>query len=349
MSHRISLAAVLLAVALVSPASSQPAPASPPAGASTAQPSMPGPSMPSGRLRETEAQYPPWQRGENNSAVDRGLEFTVAPVDVLSDFHGSIDHPDLVLYVSGNYFFAVRGVVDAFGEANPRYRGNVYYETLPPGLLIKQMEAGGKVTSGNMTWTAKPDVFMAELLASNELMRQGKLAGPVVAFATNDLTIMVPAGNPAHITGLADLGRAGLALAMPNPAFEGVARQIRASLVKVGGEALAEAVYGSKVKNGETILTRIHHRQTPLLLMQGLAETGVTWRSEAIFQEQVGNPIGHVDIPAEHNTLAVYSAALVPDAPHPEAARAWLEFIKSDAAFEVFRRYGFKRYDAKPQ
>jgi molybdate transport system substrate-binding protein len=349
MSHRISLATVLLAVALACPASAQPAPGTQPPSASAAQPSMPGPSTPSGRLRAMEAQYPPWQRGENNPTVDRGLEFTVPPADVLSDFHGSIDHPDLVLYVSGNYFFAVRGVVDAFGEAYPRYRGNVYYETLPPGLLIKQMDAGGKVTSGNMTWTAKPDVFMAELLASNELVRQGKLAGPVVAFATNDLTIMVPKGNPAHVTGLADLGRAGLALAMPNPAFEGVARQIRASLVKAGGEALAEAVYGIKVQSGETILTRIHHRQTPLFLMQGLAETGVTWRSEAIFQEKIGNPIGHVDIPAEQNTLAVYSAALVPDAPHLEAARAWLEFIKSDAAFRVFEQYGFRRYEAKPQ
>jgi ABC-type molybdate transport system substrate-binding protein len=344
MLYRITSASVLLAVALASSASAQPAPGASPPAASAAQPSMPGPSTPSGRLRQIEAQYPPWQRGENNSAVDRGLEFTVAPVDVLSDFHGSIDHPDLVLYVSGNYFFAVRGVVDAFEASHPRYRGNIYYETLPPGLLIKQLEAGGKVTSGNMTWTAKPDVFMAELSASNDLVRQGKLAGPVVAFATNDLTIMVPAGNPAHITGLADLGRAGLALAMPNPAFEGVARQIRASLVKAGGEALAEVVYGAKVRNGETILTRIHHRQTPLFLMQGLAQAGATWRSEAIFQEKIGNPISHVDIPAEQNTLAVYSAALVPDAPHPEAARAWLDFIKSDAAFAVFEKYGFKRY-----
>jgi len=345
MSHRFSLVPVLVAVTLASPASAQPAPgASPPPGASSAQAATPGPATPSGRLRATEAQYPPWQRGENNDAIDRGLEFTVAPVDVLSDFHGSIDHPDLVLYVSGNYFFAVRGVVDAFGEAYPRYRGNVYYETLPPGLLLKQMDAGGKVTSGNMTWTAKPDVFMAELAASNELVRRGKLVGPAVAFATNDLTIMVPAGNPAQIGGLADLGRSGLALAMPNPQFEGVATQIRASLVKAGGEALAEAVYGAKVRSGDTILTRIHHRQTPLLLMQGMAQTGVTWRSEAIFQEQIGNPIAHVDIPPEQNTVAVYSAALVPEATHPEAAQAWLDFIRSDAAFEVFRQYGFKRY-----
>ena len=334
MPRWIVLTPFLLAAALASPASSQPAP---------------GSSTPSGRLRAMEALYPPWQHGANNDAADRGFEFTVAPVDVLADFHGSIDHPDLVLYVSGNYFFAVRGVVDAFGDAYPRYRGHVYYETLPPGLLLKQMDAGGTVTSGNMTWTAKPDVFMAELTASNELVRRGKLAAPAVAFATNDLTIMVPAGNPARVAGLADLGRAGLVLAMPNPQFEGVATQIRASLVKAGGEALAEAIYDAKVKSGETILTRIHHRQTPLFLMQHLVEAGVTWKSEAIFQEEVGNPIGHVDIPVADNTLAVYSAAMVPDAPHAEAAHAWLDFIRSDVAFKVFERYGFKRYDAKPQ
>ena len=117
------------------------------------------------------------------------------PVDVLADFHGSLDNPELVLYASGNYFFAMAPLVRAFGEAFPQYRGHVYYETLPPGLLLKQMDAGGTVTSGNMTWTVKPDVFLAERAASNELVRQGRLAAPVVTFATNDLTIMIPADN----------------------------------------------------------------------------------------------------------------------------------------------------------
>jgi hypothetical protein len=53
--------------------------------------------------------------------------------------------------------------------------------------------------------------------------------------------------------------------------------------VKAGGEALAETIYGNKVREGETLLTRIHHRQTPLFLTQHLAEAGVTWKSEAIF------------------------------------------------------------------
>ncbi len=305
----------------------------------------PPPGTPAARLAAAEAQYPPWQNGENDDATRRGLVFTVPPVDDMADFHGSLDDPALVLYASGNYFFAMAGIVHAFGEAYPSYRGRIFYETLPPGLLLKQLEGGGTVTSGNLTFTAKPDVMMAEQRASEAWVKEGRLAGPVISFATNDLTIMVPAANPAHIASLADLARPDLALIMPNPEFEGVARQIRASLVKAGGEALAQAVYDTKVAAGMTVLTRIHHRQTPLLLMQGLGQAGVTWRSEAIFQEHQGHPIAHVDIPAEHNVRAIYSAAMVPGAAHIEAARAWLSFIRSDAAFAALAPFGFQRFE----
>jgi ABC-type molybdate transport system substrate-binding protein len=314
-------------------------------GASLTASAAAPPNSPAARLDAQEAQYPPWQNGRNNDAPDKGLVFTVPPMDDMADFHGSLDNPALVLYASGNYFFAMAGLVRAFGEANPAYRGRVFYETLPPGLLLKQMQGGGTITSGNLTFTVKPDVMMAEQRASEAWLNGGLLAAPIVSFATNDLTIMVLAGNPAHIQTLADLANPDLPLIMPNPAFEGVARQIRASLVKAGGESLAQAVYETKVAAGTTILTRIHHRQTPLLLMQGVGQAGVTWRSEAIFQEQQGHPISHVDIPADQNTKAIYSAAAVTGAPHPDAAQAWLSFIHSDAAFAELSPYGFQRYE----
>lgn len=299
---------------------------------------------PAARLEAAEAQYPPWQQGRSNDAAKQGLVFTVPPADVMADFHGSLDDPALVLYASGNYFFAMAGLVRVFGEAHPNYRGRVFYETLPPGLLIKQLAEGGTVTSGNLTFTVRPDVMMAEQRASEGWVKDGRLAAPVVSFATNDLTIMVPQGNPAHIAGLADLGRPDLAIVMPNPAFEGVAQQIRASLVKAGGEALAHEAYDSKVTAGTAVLTRIHHRQTPLLLRQGLGQAGVTWTSEAIFQEQQGHPISHVAIPAEQNTRAIYSAAIVTGALHAAAARDWLDFIRSDAAFAILAPFGFQRF-----
>ena len=286
--------------------------------------------------------FPPWTHGLNNPAVERGLTFTVPQVDDLADFHGSIDDPALVIFVGGNYYFAMGPLVRAFEHDYPQLTGRIYYETLPPGILIEQMEHGGTISVGNMTWTVKPDVYAAGLKKVDYYIAKRMLRGPAVPYVTNDLTIMVPKGNPTHITGLKDLAGPGVRLSMPNPAWEGVARQIKLALAKAGGEALAHTVYVSKVADGQTLLTHIHHRQTPLFLMEGLADAGVTWKSEAIFQEQIGHPISYIDIPRADNVTAVYAAAVVRGAAHPQAARAWIRFLRSPAALRIFERYGFK-------
>jgi molybdate transport system substrate-binding protein len=288
--------------------------------------------------------FAPWQHGANNDALNRGVEFTVPEVDDLADFHGDLTDPKLVLYVGGNYFFAMAPLVQAFEAERAEYKGHVFWETIPPGLLVQQIKAGGTITSGNMTWTVKADAYFAGLAAVKRLIDEGLLTGPAVPYVTNTLTIMVSKGNPAHVGGLADLARPGLRLAMPNPEFEGIARQIKESLAKAGGDALVKTVYDTKVADGSTVLTHIHHRQTPLFLMQGVADAGVTWQSEAMFQEQAGHPIEHVDIPAAENTTAIYAGAEVKGAAHPEAARAWLDFIHSPEALAIFERYGFKPY-----
>lgn len=288
--------------------------------------------------------FPPWQGGANNDVAQHGLEFTVPEVDDLADFHGDPCHAKLVLYVGGNYFFAMAPLVAEFERLNPEYKGRLYWETIPPGLLAKQLKSGGTITVGNMTWTAPADVYFAGLAKVKQRIDEGLLVGPAVPYVTNTLTIMVPKGNPAHVTGLADLGKPGVRLAMPNPAFEGIARQIKAALKKAGGAALVTAVYDTKVKDGGTILTHIHHRQTPLFLMQGRADAGVTWQSEALFQEKAGHPIANVDIPAADNSTAIYAGAEVKGARHPRAAKAWLSFIHSKPALAIFGRYGFKPY-----
>lgn len=287
---------------------------------------------------------PPWQGGQNNDATDRGFEFTVADADNLADFHGDPRDPALSLYVGGNYFFAMAPLVQAFEAKYPQYKGRLYWETIPPGLLVKQIKAGGTVTVGNMTWTVKPDVYLAGLKAVQKQIDDGLLQAPAVPYVTNTLTIMVPKGNPGHVTGLKDLGQPSIKLAMPNPQFEGIARQIEASLVKAGGPALEQQVYQTKVQDGSTELTHIHHRQTPLWIMQGKVQAGVTWQSEARFQELQGHPVENIDIPADQNTTAVYAGAVVKDSVHKEAAQRWLDFIRSPQGLAIFERYGFKPY-----
>jgi molybdenum ABC transporter molybdate-binding protein len=288
--------------------------------------------------------YPPWSQGKNNPVTQRGLEFTVPEVDNLPDFHGNPINPKLSIFVGGNYYFAMAPLVAAFEDEHPELRGKIYYETIPPGLLVRQIEQGGTITVGNMTWTVKADVYAAGMRRVKEMADKGLLTGGAVPYATNDLAIMVPHGNPAHITSLADLGKPGVRLVMPNPEFEGIGRQIKAALAKAGGAQLEKQVYEIKVNNGETLLTHIHHRQSPMYLMKGLADAGVTWKSEAIFQQKAGNPISFVPIPAEHNATAIYAAGVLKDAQNPEAAKAWVDFLKSPKALEIFGQYGFKPY-----
>jgi ABC-type molybdate transport system substrate-binding protein len=288
--------------------------------------------------------FPPWSHGANTDVADKGLEFTEPEVDSLADFHGDPMNAKLSLFVGGNYFFAMAPLVKAFETLHPEFKGRVYWETLPPGLLVKQIRNGGTITSGNMTWTVKADAYFAGFNKVEQLVQDGLLQGPAVPYVANTLTIMLPKDNPARVASLADLGKPGVRLVMPNPEYEGVARQIKASLTKAGGEALAKVVYEDKVANHETILTHIHHRQTPLYLMLGRADAGVTWRSEAMFQEQAGRPITHVDIPPDLNSTAVYAGAVVAGAPHPDAAKLWLEFIRSPESLKIFEGYGFEAY-----
>ncbi len=290
----------------------------------------------------TAAVYPPWSHGENDPALQKGLEFTVPEVDNLPDFHGSLNDPQLVIFVGGNYYFAMAPLVKQFETEHPDLRGRIYYITIPPGLLVRMMEQGNTITVGNMTWTVAPDIFAAGLRAVDAQIAAGRVVGPATRYATNDLTIMVPKGNPAGIRTVADLGKPDVRVVMPNPQWEGVARQIEATLEKAGGTALRQMVYDTKVKDGTTLLTHIHHRQSPLWLMQGRAQAGITWKSEAIFQEEAGHPISHVDIPPALNTTAIYAAGMVKGAAHPEAAREWLAFLQSPSALAIFERYGFR-------
>jgi ABC-type molybdate transport system substrate-binding protein len=291
--------------------------------------------------------FPPWSHGANNPVQTHGLEFTVPEVDNLPDFHGDPCKAKLVVFVGGNYFFAMAPLVTEFIKEHPEFKEKVYYETIPPGLLVDQIKHNGTVTVGNMTWTVHADVYAGGLKRVNGVISDGYAKGPAVPYATNTLTIMIPKGNPAHITGLTDLGKPGVRLVMPNPLFEGIGRQIKASLAKAGGEGLVTSVYTTKVNDGETIMTHIHHRQSPLDLMLGRADAGVTWQSEAIFQEEAGNPISHVAIPDDQNVTAIYAAVALKAAPHHKAAQMWVDYLRSPQALAIFEHYGFKPYSGK--
>lgn len=285
-------------------------------------------------------QAPPWSQGSNNPAADKGYIFQVEDVDNVPDLHGNPQGAQLVLFIGGNQFMVLPDLVEGFEKQHPELRGRIFYETLPPGILRRQMAHDGILTLGNLTLQARADVYEAGARVLAEMEQQRQVEKPV-HYASNQLEVMVHAGNPRGIRSLRDLGRDDLRLSMPNPEWEGVARQIAASLRKAGGQDLVRKVMDAKVKSGTTFLTHIHHRQTAMRILSGKSDAGVTWSSEVRFQEKIGNPISGVAIPANENTTAIYAAAVLRNAPHAAAARAWLAYLSSEKAQAIYRKFGF--------
>lgn len=293
--------------------------------------------------------YPPWRLGEmKNPATEKGREFIIPEANIVSDMHGNPTNANFVIYSFGHYYFLLGEFVREFMDLHPETKGRVYYQTMPYGVIQDQLENGGTLTMGNLTITVKPDVFMGGMAALEDMTEEGLLVGPPVPYMTTRLGIMVQKGNPKNIRSWSDLARPGVRLYIPNPETSGTAQRGVEAMTKEGGEELVDKIYEDKVESGENTIIQLHHRQTPIGLMKDEIDAGLTWRTEAVYQEKIGNPITVVDIPDEHNVTGVFGAAMVRNAPHPELARAWLQYLRSPSARRLIESYEFGVYTEEP-
>jgi molybdate transport system substrate-binding protein len=279
---------------------------------------------------------PPW-----NPPPTGGVSFAVPPFDAIADLHGDIVDPQLTVFFAGNQFMVVHDLVEAFKQRYPQYQ-RIYVETLPPGILTKQIETGSLVM-GNLRIAVKPDIFTNGKGSIADLQKEHGWFADTADYARNPLAIMVAKGNPKHVEGLKDLGRPDVRVSMPNPQWEGIAKQIEASYRQAGGDALDRTIMDSKVKDGSTYLTRIHHRESPLRVLQGESDAAPVWSTEAYFQQQIMHrPVETITIPADQNVTSTYTAARMKDAPHAQAAKDFLAFMTSTEAQGIYRKYGFQ-------
>ncbi|HKE35900.1 MAG TPA: substrate-binding domain-containing protein [Candidatus Baltobacteraceae bacterium] len=272
--------------------------------------------------------------------------FSASGIDDAMDLHGDLRNARLVLFIGGNEWMAMPAIVDAFVRQHPD-AAPVFYETLPPGILADQL-AAGSLRIGTLTISVPADVFMAGKRRMAGVVQAG-LAREPSTFATNVLAILVHRGNPKLVSGLTDLGNADVRVAMPNPVYEGIARQIELALRKAGGSRLVDAVMVTKVHDGSTQLTQIHHRQTPLWIVQRRVDAGPLWLTEALYQERIGAPVTTIRIPPAHNVTATYQAAVVTHAPHARLAGEFVRFLESSQARDIFRSYGFGSPSGSPE
>ncbi|MGH9276438.1 MAG: molybdate ABC transporter substrate-binding protein [Acidimicrobiales bacterium] len=142
------------------------------------------------------------------------------------------------------------------------------------------------------------------------------------AFATNQLQIVVAAGNPLGITGLDDLtGDVVLSLC----AVEVPCGSYAAKAFERAGLAAPAA---GQEENVRGVLSRVQ---------LGEADAGIVYVTDVLAAEGVEG----VDLAADEQVEASYPAAALTDGPNPEAAAAFVAFLMGEEAQTILADYGF--------
>ncbi|WP_437735482.1 molybdate ABC transporter substrate-binding protein [Sorangium sp. So ce1335] len=219
---------------------------------------------------------------------------------------------------------SLRDVFTALGED---------FERAHAGVEVTFNFAGTQELRAQLEHGAAADVFAsADQRHMDELVRAGRAAGPVV-FARNEPVIVVARESAGAIRGLADLPAASrVVLGAPEvPIGRYTLAILDRAAASLGADfrARVEARVVSRELNVRQVLTKVR---------LGEAQAGVVYRTDA---QAAQDGVAIVPIPPDLNVVAEYPIAIVAGAAHPGLARAWVDFVLSEAGQRALRGAGF--------
>jgi molybdate transport system substrate-binding protein len=192
---------------------------------------------------------------------------------------------------------------------------------------------GGSNTLANQVLAGAPaDLFLSANAKWADAVTQKLPGARRVNLLTNDLVLIVPAQNPAHITRPADL----LLPAVKRIALAG--ETVPAGLY--AQQALTSLkLYDPLLQSGR--LVRGHDvRMTLSYVQRGEADAGIVYSTDARASDQV-RIVATFD-PATFEPI-VYPLVLLESASRSPAAQKFFDFLQSKEADAAFERRGFRR------
>ncbi len=249
----------------------------------------------------------------------------------------------LILWLAGNQFFAMDDVIGAYQKQYPDT--SVGLITLPPGLLLQAIKAGGWTYAGT-DYSGLPDIYASVSLGHLKQLKTSDMMDTYSVYMHNELQIMVAKGNPKKVTGVQDLARADVRTSMPNPINEGIMQfYIRKVLERHG---IWQTISGGKEcvhcqVTPNSWFTAVHHRETPDQILADQSDAGMVWKTEVLAAKRGGAKIDAVALPDQDSLRneVSYVIGMLKTTPHATAAQAFLTFLSSPECQQIYAKYGF--------
>ena len=291
----------------------------------------------------------PFKKGAQAEKKDagHGHDYRTFHADGKIDFGkiGDSYTADLVMYLAGNQFMVMKDLIGDFQKKHPEIK-TVYVETIPPGqILKKQILQQGEINGVKTNQT--PDLFASVQRGHLSVLRGKGLMKKYMYYTHNKLELMVAEGNPKKIKGIKDLARDDLVQSHPNPLTEGIFKFYgsvalkRAKIYKkVTGDKMCKSCWAVPDK---TWFTSRHHRETPYRIEQGQADVGIVWTTEVKYAKSQGRKIDGVELPSRYNMgrRVAYAIGMLNKAKNKKNARAFMKYLATDAAQDIYAKYGF--------
>lgn len=210
------------------------------------------------------------------------------------------------------------------------------WETANPGSTITLATDSSAALATQIAQGAPADVFLAaDTTTPGRLVDGGLADGPPIAFAGNELAIIVPRDNPAGIDGPADLAEPGVRIiaAGDEVPITTYATRIVANLAALDGyPADFAAAYAANVVSREDNV-----RSVVAKIGLGEGDAGIVYATDAVGAVDVAT----IDVPDGANVRASYAGIVIADSPAPDAARGFLAWLAGPDGQSTLARFGF--------
>ena len=199
------------------------------------------------------------------------------------------------------------------------------FEKKYPDVTVKFDYDASSNLATQINQGAPADVFAsADQDNLQKTIDSGAVTPPPIVFTKNRLEIAVEKGNPKKIKGLADLQRAGLVVVL-------CANQVPCG--KYAAESLGKAGVSvspaSKEENAKATLSKVSI---------GEADASIVYVTDV--KASKGTASG-VKVADQQNVIATYPMAVVKESKNATAAKAWVQFVKSNDGQRTLRKFGF--------
>jgi molybdate transport system substrate-binding protein len=180
------------------------------------------------------------------------------------------------------------------------------------------------------------DVLLgADTTNAQALVDEQDAIGTVTRYATNELTVIVPASNPKGIQTPADLAKAGVCViaAGADVPINKYAEQLVANLAQRPEYGAAfEAGYEANVCSREDNVGAVVNK---ISLDEG--DAAIVYVTDA----EAGSNLQQVAVPADSNVLATYGGVPVKASANASAAADFLTWLTGSDAQAVLKAHGF--------